>query len=87
MFTYVTAIAIAATLTVCPMIVSRISTPAQEKAPKPAWIEYRAQTADINIVDIISLAGQGATYFLSIAEQKALKRALLRSVRIVSPSR
>ncbi len=86
MFTYVTAIAIAATLTVSP-IVSRITTLVQDnKVAKAAWVELKERISGINIVDIISLADQRSTYFLSIVEQRALKRALLRSVRVISPS-
>ena len=87
MFTYVAAFAIAATLTITPLIVSRPATPQDNRKTKAAWVELNvARIMDINIVDTISLACQRPAYFLSKTEQTALKRALLSSVRIISPA-
>lgn len=85
MLTYVTAIATAVTLTITPIIVSK-SARDNIQANKVTWAEHgMALRSSIQIVDVISLAGQRPDYFLSGIEQGALKRALLRSVKIIEP--
>lgn len=81
---YVTSIATAVTLTITPIIVK--STRENILANKVTWAKHgMALRSNIQIVDVISLAGQRPGYFLSKAEQGALRRALLRSVRIIEP--
>lgn len=83
--TYITAIATAFTLTITPVVVSKA---AREniQSKKVVWIEHgMALRSNIQISDVISLVGQRPEYFLSKIEQGALKRALLRSVKIIEP--
>lgn len=85
MLTYITAIATAVTLTITPVIVSK-SARENIQANKVIWAESSvALRSNIQIADVISLAGQRPGYYLSRAEQGALKRALLRSVKIIEP--
>lgn len=85
MLTYITAIATAVTLTITPVIVSK-SARENIQANKVIWAESGvALRSNIQIADVISLAGQRPGYYLSRAEQGALKRALLRSVKIIEP--
>lgn len=82
---YITSIATAVTLTITPIIISK-SARENVQANKVTWAEQgMALRSNIQIVDVISLAGQRPDYFLSRAEQGALKRALLRSVKIIEP--
>jgi len=85
MLTYITAIATAVTLTITPVVVSK-SARENIQANKVTWAEYgMALRSNIQIADVISLAGQRPGYYLSRVEQGALKRALLRSVKIIEP--
>lgn len=85
MLTYITAIATAVTLTITPVVVSK-SARENIQANKVTWAEYgMALRSSIQIADVISLAGQRPGYYLSKVEQGALKRALLRSVKIIEP--
>lgn len=82
---YITSIATAVTLTITPVIVSK-PTRENEQANKVIWPEQgMALRSNIQIDDVISLAGPPLGYFLSSSEQGALKRALLRSVKIIEP--
>lgn len=85
MLTYITAIATAVTLTITPVVVSK-SARENIQANKVTWAESgMALRSNILIADVISLAGQRPDYYLSKVEQGALKRALLRSVKIIEP--
>ena len=85
MLTYITAIATAVTLTITPVVVSK-SARENIQANKVIWAESGvALRSNIQIADVISLAGQRPGYYLSRVEQGALKRALLRSVKIIEP--
>lgn len=85
MLTYITAIATAVTLTIPPVVVSKSAREA-DKANKVVWAEYcMALHSNIQISSVISLTGQRPGYHLSRVEQGALKRALLRSVKIIEP--
>lgn len=80
-----TAIATAVTLTITPIMVSN-SAFEDIQANKVTWAKHSmALSPNIQIADVISLAGQRPGYFLSRSEQGALKRALLRSVKIIEP--
>lgn len=83
MLTYVTAIATAATLIISPLFVSEAEK--ESKPTRPAWYEVlRDLTARVSPANTISITSRRPTYFLSSVEQSALRRALLRSVEIVS---
>lgn len=85
MLTYIAAIATAVTLTITPVVISK-SAREDVQASKVTWAEYgMALRSNIQIADVISLAGQRPGYFLSKTEQGAIKRALLRSVKIIEP--
>ena len=85
MLTYVTAIATAATLIISPLFVS--DTEKESKPTLPSWNEVlRDLTARVSSANTISITSRRPTYFLSSVEQSALRRALLRSVEIVSSS-
>lgn len=85
MLTYITAIATAITLTITPVVVSK-SARENTQENKVTWAKYgMASHAGIQIADVISLVSQRPGYFLSKAEQGALKRALLRSVKVIDP--
>lgn len=85
MLTYIAAFATAITLTITPVVDSK-STHENTRTNKTIWAEYNLTScSSINIADTISLAGQRPSYFLSKVEQGALKRALLRSVKIIEP--
>lgn len=83
MFTYITAIATAVTLTITPVVVNKSL---GESAPsKVTWAEYGKTLSSIQIADVIALTGQRPSYFLSKFEQGALRRALLRSAKVIEP--
>lgn len=85
MLTYITAIATAVTLTITPVVVSK-SARENISANKVTWAEHgMALRSNIQIAGVISLVGQRPDYYLSRAEQGALKRALLRSAKIIEP--
>lgn len=85
MFTYITSIATAITLTITPVVVSKAACE-NIQANKITWAKHSmALRSSFPIADIISLVGQRPGYFLSKAEQGALKRALLRSVKVIEP--
>jgi hypothetical protein len=80
-----TAIATAVTLTFTP-IMSCNSAFENTQIKDVIWANQSvALRSNIQIADVISLAGERPDYYLSKAEQGALKRALLRSVRIIEP--
>lgn len=83
MLTYVTAIATAATLAISPLFVSDCARDA--KPTRPAWQEVLRNLAPrVSTNNTTISVTSRPTYFLSGVEQSALRRALLRSVEIVS---
>ena len=85
MLIYITALATAITLTITPVVINK-SSRENSHENKVAWPKNSvASSNSIQITDVISLVGQRPIYFLSKVEQSALKRALLRSVKIIEP--
>lgn len=82
---YVTAIATALTISITPVVISNYSRENiqtnKTSLPKSGMPIY----SGIQIQDVISLANQQPSYFLSKFEQGAIKRALLRSVKVIEP--
>lgn len=82
---YVTAIATALTISITPVVINNSSRENVQmnkvSLPKSGMPMY----SGIQIQDVISLANQRTSYFLSKSEQGALKRALLRSVKVIEP--
>lgn len=80
-----TAIATAVTLTVTPIMTSNAALDTQADR-LPSWTKESVTfPPSLKISKVISLAGQRPSYYLSKTEQGALKRALLRSVKIIEP--
>jgi hypothetical protein len=78
-----TAIATAVTLTITPIMVNN-SALENIHENKANWAKNNiALSSNIQITNVISLTSQRPGYFLSRSEQGALKRALLRSVKII----
>ena len=85
MFTYVAAVATAATLLISPMLV-RDSDTSKKSSTAIKWTApVSGARTSVSISSVISLSGNETLYFLSEVEQRLLKKALLRSAKIVHP--
>jgi hypothetical protein len=84
MLSYVAAVATAVTLIISPML----SYPKDGSGVKEAakWAKPMAART-IEMPRSIEISGVAPLYYMSVAEQRVLRKALLRSVKIVSPGR
>lgn len=82
MLTYVAAVATAATLMISP-ILARDDVFAREKADAGRWTIPAATPRSVAITTTIAVTSPPAPYYLSPQEQRILKKALIRSARIV----
>lgn len=80
MLTYVAAAATAATLLISPMLPRE---PTESKQEPVRWTTKSGPQSSYSIPNVIALSGTGVVYYLSKTEQRALKKALLKSAQIV----
>lgn len=81
MLSYVAAIATAVTLMISPTLSSAQDSTGRKEPTK--WAK-KTDMRTVEIATIIEISGVKPLYFLSSVEQQAFRKALLRSVRIVS---
>jgi len=81
MLNYVAAVATAVTLMISPMVSSNRDS---GQAEEPAKWAKQAETRTLEIQQVIEISGGLPAYVLTVAEQQVFRRALLRSVKLVS---
>lgn len=83
MLTYVAAVATAVTLMISPVLVSAKENSGVKETAK--WAKPMARP--IEMPGQIEVSGAKPLYYMSVEEQRVLRKALLRSVKIISPGR
>ena len=82
MLTYVAAVATAVTLMISPILSGANDADPEKQSVK--WTKP-SMSRTIEMPRSIEISGVAPLYYMSVAEQRVLRKALLRSVKIVSP--